>query len=124
MNLTPLQQKDTYKTLQKAVEILHHRLSSLDGDVIPKLFYHRECYQRFTLKKRDLEKIIQKETEPEEFEKSLLNEIQFETNEVGRLIRKTNENSSGIILKKECIFCKRNLYKNKKLVKLTQCLEL
>ena len=41
-----------------------------------------------------------------------------------RLIRKTSENSSGIIIKKEYIFCKRNLYKNKKLVKLTQCLEL
>ena len=54
-----------------------------------------------------------KETEREEFEKSLLNEIQFETNEAGRPIRKTNENSSGIILKKECIFCNRNLYKNK-----------
>ena len=118
-----MQQKDAYKTLQKAAEIIHHRLSSLDGDVIPNLFYHRECYQRFTLK-RDLEKIVQKETEREEFEKSLLNKIQFETNEAGRLIRKTNENSSGIILKKECIFCKRNLYKNKKLVKLTQCLEL
>ena len=41
-----------------------------------------------------------------------------------RLIRKTSENSSRIIIKKEYIFCKRNLYKNKKLVKLTQCLEL
>ena len=80
-NLTQLQQKDTYKTLQKAAEMRHHRLSSLDGDVIPKLFYHRECYQRFTLK-RDLEKIVQKETEREEFEKSLLNEIQFETKNV------------------------------------------
>ena len=118
-----MQQKDAYKTLQKAAEIIHHRLSYLDGDVIPNLFYHRECYQRFTLK-RDLEKIVQKETEREEFEKSLLNKIQFETNEAGRLIRKTNENSSGIVLKKECIFCKRNIYKNKKLVKLTQYLEL
>ena len=53
----------------------------MDGDVIPKLFYHRECYQRFTLK-RDLEKIVQKETGREEFEKSLLNEIQFETKNV------------------------------------------
>ena len=95
----------------------------MDGDVIPKLFYQIECYQRFTLK-CDLEKIVQKGTGREEFEKSLLNEIQFETNEAGRLIRKTNENSSGIILKKECIFCKRYLYKNKNLVKLTQCLEL
>ena len=69
-----MQQKDAYKTLQKAAEIIHHRLSSLDGDVIPNLFYHRECYQRFTLK-RDLEKIVQKETEREEFEKSLLNKI-------------------------------------------------
>ena len=118
-----MQQKDTYKTLQKAAEIRHHRLSSLDGNVIPKLFYHRECYQRFTLK-RDFEKIVLKETEHEEFDKSLLNEIQFETNEAGRLTKKTNENSSGTILKKGCIFCKRNLYKNKKLVKLTQCLEL
>ena len=56
-----MQQKDAYKTLQKAAEIIHHRLSSLDGDVIPNLFYHRECYQRFKLK-RDLEKIVQKET--------------------------------------------------------------
>ena len=118
-----MKQKDTYKALQKAAQIRHHRLSFLDGDVIPKLFYQRECYQRFTLK-RDLEKIAWKETEREEFEKSLLNEIQFETNEAGRPIRKTNENSSGIILEKECIFCKRNFYKNKKLVKLTQCLEL
>ena len=98
-----MQQKDLYKTLQKAVEIRHYRLGSLDGDIISKLFYHKECYQRFTLK-RDLEKILQKETEREEFEKSLLNEIQFKTNEVGLLIRKTNENSSGIILKKEYIF--------------------
>ena len=75
--------KDTYKTLQKAAKIPHHRLRSLDGDVIPKLFYHRECYQRFTLK-HDLEKIVQQETEREEFEKFLLNEIQFETmKEVG-----------------------------------------
>ena len=59
----------------------------MDGDVIPKLFYHRECYQRFTLK-RDLEKIIQKETEREEFEKSLLNKIQFEAiRQVGLLER-------------------------------------
>ena len=56
-----MQQKDTYKTLQKAAKIRHHRLSSLDGDVIPNLFYHTECYQRFTLN-RDLEKIVQKET--------------------------------------------------------------
>ena len=95
----------------------------MDGDVTPRSFYQRECYQRFTWK-RDLEKIVEKETEREEFEKSLLNEIQFETNEAGRPIRKTNENSSGIILKKKCIFCKRNFYKNKNLVKLTQCLEL
>ena len=94
-----LRRREPNTTLQKAAEILHHRLTSLDGDVIPKLFYHRECYQRFALK-RDLEKIVQKETEGEEFEKSLLNEIQFETNEAGRLIRKTNENSSGITLKK------------------------
>ena len=73
--------KRHFTTLQKAAEIRHHRLSSLDGDVTPKLFYHRECYQRFTLK-RDLEKIVQKETEREEFEKSLLNEIQFETKNV------------------------------------------
>ena len=66
--------KRHFTTLQKAAEIRHHRLSSLDGDVTPKLFYHRECYQRFTLK-RDLEKIVQKETECEEFEKSLLNKI-------------------------------------------------
>ena len=46
------------------------------------------------------------------------------SNSAGWFIRKTNENSGGIILKKECIFCKRNLYKSKKLVKLTQCLEL
>ena len=94
-----MQQKDTYKTLQKAAEIRHHRLSSEDGNVIPKLLYHRECYQRFT-SKRDLEKIVQKETKRKESEKSLLNKIQFETNEAGRLIRKTNENSSGITLKK------------------------
>ena len=67
-----MQQKDTYKTLQKEAEIRHHSLNSLDEDVIPKLLYHRERYQRFTLK-RDLEKIVQKETEREEFEKSLLN---------------------------------------------------
>ena len=93
----------------------------MNGDVTPKSFYQRECYQRFTWK-RDLEKIVEKETEREEFEKSLLNEIQLETNEAGRPIRKTNENSSGIILKKECIFCKRNLYKNKKLVNLHSAL--
>ena len=69
-----MQQKDTYKTLQKEAEIRHRSLSSLDEDVIPKLLYHRERYQRFTLK-RDLEKIVQKETEREEFEKSLLNKI-------------------------------------------------
>ena len=63
------------------------------------MLYHRECYQRFT-SKRDLEKTVQKETERKESEKSLLNKIQFETNEAGRFIRKTNENSSGIILKK------------------------
>ena len=74
-----MQQKDNYKTLQKAAEIRHYRLSSLDGDVIPKLFYHRERYKQFSLK-RDLEKIVQKETERGEFEKSLLNEIQFERN--------------------------------------------
>ena len=56
-----MQQKDTYKTLQKEAEIRHHSLSSLDEDVIPKLLYHWERYQRFTLK-RDLEKIVQKET--------------------------------------------------------------
>ena len=88
------------------------------AEIPDRVFYHRKCYQRFTLK-RDLEKL-----------KSLDQKIQTQIgdvkigNEIDCTTRKSKrECSATSILPRECIFCKKRKTKSRVEQSLVLCID-
>ena len=96
--------KDTWETLKYATAIRNHILASTlineTAEIPNNLYYHRKCYQRFTLK-RDIEKL---KAEQYKIDKIIGTPIRDGSDETRKSKRKAG---SSTILPKECLFCKK-----------------
>ena len=59
--LIQLRHSKTWESIQKAAEIRGHTLPITEIDCPPNIFYHRKCYQYFTMKSK-LDRISKKKT--------------------------------------------------------------
>ena len=92
------------------------------------LFYHRKCYQHFTMK-YSLKKIEQQTEQQTEALKARLNVIDTFEDDVDVPKRSSHsQQGSGsdnqVILAKEFILCKRNKYVKRRLQGLIKCAEM
>ena len=107
--LVLLEKSTTWETLQKAAEIRGHTLPINENDGLPNIYYHRKCYQYFTMKSKlgrllkdkqqensVLESVKEKNTSPTDHEKK-----------INRSKKSTN------ILPKILISCRKKKYKFK-----------
>lgn len=89
------------------------------NEIPDNLFYHRKCYQRFTLK-RDIDKLKSQHDNIQ----AKVNEMQVDFGNVEEPQRRTKRVcSDSTILPYECIFCKKRRTKNRKEEKLAQCID-
>ena len=121
--LIQLKHSKTWETLQKAAEIREHILPINEIDCLPNFFYHRKCYQYFTMKST-LDRISKKKQE----KKSALDcvilgleeDYTFPTPTEDGIKTKRSKITTQI-LPKYCIFCRKNKFKLKISEPLTQC---
>ena len=121
--LIQLKHSKTWEILQRAAEIREHILPINEIDRLPNIFYHRKCYQYFTMKSK-LDRISKTKQE----EKSVLDSVilsleegyTFPTQTVDEIKTKRSKTTTQI-LPKYCIFCRKNKYKLRLSEPLTQC---
>ena len=96
-------------------ELYNRKLDLLNNDdaIVPDVKYHRKCYQTFTMKSK-LEKI----EKSKKVTADLVSHAEFST-----FRPKRYSNPENRLLPKECIFCRKNKYKNKVLEKLVKCVD-
>ena len=86
--------------------------------------YHRECYQKFTMKSQ-LERILKKSEKMKDSLKSIIDKpVEFEIDECAPNKPKRNSSSSStsLLLPKKCIFCSFDIkYKHRKPEYLRKC---
>ena len=122
---------ETWQTLQNASRIrkqtIECQVDPDDSENLPVIFYHRKCYQYFTMKsvltKIEEERIKQFEALKARSEAIVSYEEKVEersTRSSESVLRDNNQT----VLPKMCIFCKRNKYVKRRLEKLIQCVEL
>ena len=122
---------ETWQTLQNASRIrkqtIECQVDPDDSENLPVIFYHRKCYQYFTMKsaltKIEEERIKQFEALKARSEAIVSYEEKVEersTRSSESVLRDNNQT----VLPKMCIFCKRNKYVKRRMEKLTQCVEL
>ena len=117
--MTELKQISTWETLKRAAEIRCHDIQNHEVDEetgLPAISYHQKLYQFFTMKS-SLDKI-------EDALKKRLLFASFDTsNESDTRPKQGNSKQGTVLLLKDCIFCRKNKYKNKVLEKLVKCVD-
>ena len=117
--LVELKNLNTRENLKKAACIRNFTIRNLDfmnndDAIVPDVKYHIECYQTFMMKSK-LEKI----EKSKQVTVDLVLHSEFSTSRPKRY-----SNPEKRLLPKECIFCRKNKYKNKVLEKLITVLTI
>ena len=114
--MTELKQISTLGTLKRAAQIRCHDIQNHEVDEengLPAISYQQKCYQFFTMKS-SLDKI-------EDALKTRSQFASFDTsNESDTRPKRGNSEQGTVLLPKDCIFCRKNQYKNKVLEKLVK----
>ena len=121
-NLISPQTLTSWLTLLETAKVRDHQpvleiANQIEGDEIPKIFYHRKCRSLFTMK-RDLETLKRKATD------SFSDETGCSSSISKRPSRKSV--SEGRVYNAVCIFCNKTKYQkhSRSREKLTQAVQL
>ena len=116
--------KETWEKLKNSATIRRHTLAEVminSSTGIPdRVFYHRQYYQNFTLK-RDLEKLKSQHQKIQ----NVIDDLDEVRKSEETLTRKSKRKcaTSSSILPKECIFCKKRKTKNRVEENLILCID-
>lgn len=111
----------TWKVILTSAKIRQFRpILEFSDSQLPKIQYHRKCYQRFTLKSY-LKSIENKQKENEETLQAFLGESNSYDYDDDKPVRKTSSSSSCTsststsigLLADQCLFCEKPKYAKK-----------
>ena len=116
--LVELKNPNTWENMKKAARIRNFTVGNLglmnnNDAIVPDVKFHRKCQQIFTMKCKleNIEKSKQGTTDLESHAEFLTSRPKRYSNPENRL------------QPKDCIFCRKNKYKNKLLEKLVKCVD-
>ena len=112
--LQTLSKRSTWEVLLNAVKIRHHVgiLKMANTAEIPKLYYHRKCYQQFSMKclldrikvKQD-KRNLEEQNNATRLQALIENVTEYQREDIRS--KRRDSSLSSPVLPNECIFCKK-----------------